>query len=71
MLCFIVRDGATMVTYGAMSGKPSLNLASSAFLYKDLTLKGFSLSRCYSLTLSFLFLESVRQGHVHTSFNST
>lgn len=40
-----LSHGATLVTYGAMAPKPTLYLPSSAFLYHDLTLRGFNLER--------------------------
>jgi trans-2-enoyl-CoA reductase len=38
-----LQPGSTLVTYGAMAGNPALNIPASSFIYKNLSLKGFSL----------------------------
>ncbi|ESQ54264.1 hypothetical protein EUTSA_v10025585mg [Eutrema salsugineum] len=43
-----LREGGTMVTYGAMSKKP-INVSTTSFVFKDLSLRGFWLQRWTSL----------------------
>lgn len=43
-----LRNGGTMVTYGGMSKKP-ITVSTSAFIFKDLSLKGFWLQKCMSM----------------------
>ena len=46
-LARLLGPSGTLVSYGCMSGKP-VQLPSSLFLYKDLTVRGFSLYRWYA-----------------------
>uniref|UniRef100_A0A1J3IGM5 Enoyl-[acyl-carrier-protein] reductase, mitochondrial n=2 Tax=Noccaea caerulescens TaxID=107243 RepID=A0A1J3IGM5_NOCCA len=43
-----LREGGTMVTYGAMSKKP-ITVSTTSFIFKDLSLRGFWLQRWMSL----------------------
>ncbi|KAL8129046.1 hypothetical protein V2J09_018201 [Rumex salicifolius] len=44
----VLRNGGTMVTYGGMSKKP-ITVSTSAFIFKDLSLKGFWLQKWMSM----------------------